>query len=168
MAQKKKAMRHSVPALRFKQWIDDWNKYEFSEAAHRRRPSEYLYMFSMAAAELRTLSDVYKRKRDGAEAEGIQRLRDTSRTGRIQRYVRFGYPYGDLKPPQRTPETLPLRKPGWLPTAIVINILVKGDERRGRKVHPEHLVTINSEDNSRCSIEVPSLAEFRTRRPASI
>lgn len=129
--------------------------YDFSEHAHRRRPQEHLYMFSMAASELRRLCAVYKRERDGAEAEGIQRLRDASRTGRIQRYVRFGYPYGDLKPPQRTPDTLALRKPGWLPTAIVINILVKGDTRRGRIVRPEHLVEVKDEEGARCTIEVP-------------
>lgn len=145
----------SVPALRFKQWLNDWNEYDFSQTAHRRRPQQYLYIFSMAAAELRKLCDVYKRERDGIEAEGIQRVRDASRTERIQRYVRLGYPYGDLKPPQRLPETLSLRKPGWLPTAIVINILVEGDERHGRTVRREHLAKIKVEDGARCSVEVP-------------
>jgi hypothetical protein len=71
----------SVPALRFKQWLDDWNAYDFSESAHRRRPPEHLYMFSMAASELRKLCDVYKREREGAEAEGIQRLSPVSANG---------------------------------------------------------------------------------------
>lgn len=145
----------SVPALRFKQWLDDWNVYDYSVSAHRRRPPEHMYMFSMAASELRKLCDVYKRERDGAEAEGIQRLRDPSRTDRIQRYVRFGYPYGDLKAPQQTPDTLVLRKPGWLPTAIVINILVEGDERRGRTLFSKNRVTITQEDGVRCLIELP-------------
>ena len=155
-----RAAHRSVPVLRFKQWLDDWDGYDFSEAAHRRRPPECLYMFSMSAAELRKLCDVYKRERDGAEAEGIQRIRDVTRTGRIQRYVRFGYPYGDLKLPQRTAETLPLRKPGWLPTAIVLNILVDGDERRGRALHPRHLVTITENGDSRCSLELPVDTDF--------
>ena len=117
-------------------------------------------MFSMSAAELRKLCDVYKRERDGAEAEGIQRLRDVSRTGRIQRYVRFGYPYGDLKPPQRTAETLPLRKPGWLPTAIVLNILIEGDERRGRTLDPRHVVNIVENGDARCTLELPADTDF--------
>lgn len=150
----------SVPALRFKQWLDDWNEYDFSESAHRRRPPEHLYMFSMAASELRKLCDVFKRERHGAEAEGIQRLRDASRTERIQRYVRFGYPYGDLKPPQQTSETLTLRKPGWLPTAIVINILVDGDERRGRTIRRQHIVNIVDEDGTRCRLELPGDTDF--------
>jgi len=146
-----------VPALRFKQWLDAWNEYDFSESAHRRRPPEHLYMFSMRAAELRRLCDVYKRERDGAAAEGIQRLRDVSRTGRIQRYVHYGYPYGDLKLPQQTSETLPLRKPGWLPTAIVINILVDGDERRGRVVHPDHIVDVVEDSEQRFALSVPKI-----------
>lgn len=149
-----------VPALRFKQWLNEWNSYDFSEIAHRRRPPEHLYMFSMAASELRKLCDVYKREREGAAAEGIQRLRDASRTGRIQKYVRFGYPYGDLKPPQQTAETLPLRKPGWLPTAIVINILLDGDERRGRILKNQHTVSIADEEGGRCSLQLPDNTDF--------
>ena len=82
--------RRSIPALYFRQWLNDWNQYDFSEKAHRRRPPERLYMFSLPASELRQLCDVYKRERKGSEAEGIQRLRDPTRTGRIQRYVRLG------------------------------------------------------------------------------
>lgn len=149
-----------VPALKFKQWLEDWNSYDFSEAAHRRRPPEHLFMFSMAAAELRKLCDVYRRKRDGADAEGIQRVRDVTRTGRIQRYVRYGYPYGDLKPPQQTSETLPLRKPGWLPTAIVVNILTETDQRRGNKVRPEHLVRVESAVEGRCELCLPDPREL--------
>lgn len=152
--------RGQVPALRFKQWLRDWENYDFSASAHRRRPPENLYMFSMAASELRKLCDVYKRERAGAEAEGIQRLRDPSRTGRIQRYVRYGYPYGDLKPPQRTPDALPLRKPGWLPTAIVINILIEGDERRGRTLQHRHRVDLIEEDDARCMLDVPTDLDF--------
>lgn len=158
LAQDQDGKANRVPALRFKQWLEAWNGYDFSESAHRRRPPEHLFMFSMRAAELRRLCDVYKRERDGAAAaEGIQRLRDASRTGRIQRYVHFGYPYGDLKAPQQTAETLPLRKPGWLPTAIVINILVEGDERRGRAVRPEHIVQVEADGDSLHSLLVPEI-----------
>lgn len=160
MSDKGKKVDGRVPALRFKQWLDEWNAYDFSAHAHRRRPPEHIYMFSMSASELRKLCDVYKREREGAEAEGIQRLRDSSRTGRIQRYVRFGYPYGDLKPPQQTPDTLALRKPGWLPTAIVINILIDGDERRGRTLQPKHIVSVVDNDGTRCELQLPADTDF--------
>ncbi len=145
-----------VPALRFKQWLENWEDYDFNEAALRRRPPEHLYMFSMRAAELRQLSDVYKRERQGTEAEGIQRVRDVTRTGRIQNYVRYGYPYGDLKEPQRTEETNSLRKPGWLPTAIVVNILLETDERHGRKILKEHLARIEETEDNRFELVVPN------------
>ncbi|HEX8238872.1 MAG TPA: DGQHR domain-containing protein [Allosphingosinicella sp.] len=144
-----------ISALRFKQWLDEWGGYDFDPEAHRRRPPEFIYLFSMPARQLRALCDVYKREREGADAEGIQRYRDPSRTELIQRYVRFGYPYGELKPAQRTQDALTLRKPGWLPTAIVINILIEGDERRDRAVRAEHLVEIEQEQGSRFSLIIP-------------
>ncbi|AWN35953.1 DGQHR domain-containing protein [Methylobacterium radiodurans] len=148
-----------IPALRFKQWLDRWNDYDFSEEFLRRKPPEHIYMFSLRAAELRALSDVYKRERQGSAAEGIQRVRDTTRTGRIQNYVRYGYPYGDLKEPQRTDETSSLRKPGWLPTAIVINILLADDERHGRKVSEGCHAAIKDLGDGRFEIIVPSKME---------
>jgi hypothetical protein len=160
VSQDKSADRLSIAGLRFKQWLDEWNDYSFEDSARRRQPAEHLFMFSMPAAELRRLCDVYKRERDGADAEGIQRLRDPSRTSRIQRYVRFGYPYGDLKPPQLGDDVLPLRKPGWLPTAIVINILVEGDERRGRTIAPQDLAEVVETDSANCTISVPARKTF--------
>jgi len=148
-----------VPALRFKQWLEEWDDYSFDDAPHRRRPPEDMFLFSMPARELRALCDVYKREREGSVSEGIQRYRDPSRTERIQRYVRFGYPFGDLRPPQRTGDALSLRKPGWLPTAIVINILIEGDERRGKQVRNEDLVNILREDGSRCILDIPALPD---------
>lgn len=138
----------SVPVLRFKQWLDIWDAYNFDGSAHGRKPEPYIYLFSMSAAQLRTLCDVYRRERTTDGAEGIQRRRDESRTGKILRYVRYGYPYGDLKPAQQTPDKERLRKPGWLPTAIVVNILVEGDRRRGRQVDPAHLVSVRSTESN--------------------
>lgn len=145
-----------IPALRFKQWLDEWDQYTFSEVELRRRPPKHLYMFSMRAAELRTLCDVYRRERTDESVEGIQRLRDESRTERIQNYVRFGYPYGDLKLPLRTEESRNLRKPGWLPTAIVINILIAGDKRRAKTINADDLVTVLDGNDGRSDLVIPS------------
>lgn len=149
-----------VPAIRFKQWLDIWDKYDFNGNEHRRKPDEHIYMFSMPAAELRRLCDVYRRKRDGSNVEGIQRIRDESRTSRIQRYVRYGYPYGDLKPAQRTSDKDALRKPGWLPTAIVINILTEGDTRRGRTVSSDKLVQVIEVAGDSVALSIPPVSEF--------
>jgi hypothetical protein len=143
-----------ISAIRMKQWLDVWDDYQYDVGEHRRRPPEHMFLFSMKAAELRQLCDVYKRERDGSNVEGIQRIRDETRTGRIRRYVRYGYPYGDLKPAQRTDDKLNLRKPGWLPTAIVVNILSAGDKRRGKLVKPEHLISIE-QDGDRFKLVIP-------------
>lgn len=141
-----------VPALKFKQWVNDWSGYDLGEAAV---PGSHLYLFSMPAAQLRRLCDVYRRTREGSNAEGIQRVRDESRTARIQRYVRYGYPYGDIRVSDRTPETRSLRKPGWLPTAIVVNILHSKDERRGKKVDPDHVITIKEGSSNFVELIMP-------------
>ena len=148
-----------VPALKFKQWLDLWDQYDFDPAAHRRKPDPHIFLFSMRAGELRRQCDVYRRQRTGDRAEGIQRGRDEGRTARIQRYVRFGYPYGDLKTPLRNDANAPLRKPGWLPTAIVVNILTAGDVRRGRSVKAEHLVR-PVEEEGRSTLLMPDAASI--------
>jgi hypothetical protein len=94
-----------VPALRFKQWLADWDTYASIKDGANRKPSPHIHMFTMPAGELRFLSDVYRRKRDQGVAEGIQRFQDRSRTAKIQRYVRFGYPYGDLPQGMMKPES---------------------------------------------------------------
>lgn len=148
-----------VPALRFKQWLADWDEYDFNAEQHRKKPDQHIFVFSMRAAELRQLCDVYRRKRDGSNVEGIQRIRDNSRTARIQNYVRYGYPYGDLKLPQRTEDKLPLRKPGWLPTAIVVNILASGDVRRGKSVKNDELIQVVENSDGSFALSMPSYRE---------
>jgi hypothetical protein len=68
-----------IPAIRFKQWLKEWDQYDYEISAHRRRPEPHIYLFSMKAADLRRISDVYRRRRDGDVAEGIQRRRDETR-----------------------------------------------------------------------------------------
>lgn len=135
-----------VPTIRFQQWLPEWDTYEYGTEAPRRKPEPYLYLFAMKAKELRKLCDVYRRINEGVGTEGIQRGRDDNRTARIQQYVQFGYPFGDLQEPLRTSDTENLRKPGWLPTAIVVNIMPVGEERRGRKVRAEDVVNIDERD----------------------
>ncbi|AHB11147.1 DGQHR domain-containing protein [Zymomonas mobilis] len=148
-----------IPALRFQQWLDIWNAYEYKEEEQRKKPDKYLYMFSMNAAELRKFCDVYKRDRQGSSSEGIQRTRDKLRTNRIYRYIKYGYPYGDLNSVQME-ENESLRKPGWLPTAIVINILQNGDKRKNKIISSEHLVKIEEDKNNFYKLELPHNSDF--------
>ena len=73
-----------VPAILCKQWLAEWDKYPFPPDNERRKPPEKLLVFSMSARQLRKLSGVYVRKRDGVEATGIQRLHEKDRSQKME------------------------------------------------------------------------------------
>lgn len=151
-------MRPTVEAIRFRQWLDVWNDVAFGDEGKRNRPPEHLYMFSMRANELRALTEPFRRRRDepNAEPTGIQRNLDEARSRLIQDYVKNGFPYSEMSPGRRRRYNLSdLRNPGWLPTAIIINILPDGADRRGRRVHPDDLVTIEGTGKV-CNLELPT------------
>ena len=149
-----------IPVLRLKQWLDEWDEYDFDESALRRKPEPHIYLFTMSATRLRHFSDVYRRERDPEHAEGIQRVREGSRTQRIRRYIKTGYPFGDLK--ESLHETnLHLRKPGWLPTAIVVNILTERDHRRGKTIAENHQARL-VERGEHHFIELPPEGDFQS------
>jgi len=144
-AEKKK---RSVPALPVSQWLPGWEKISFDPKEHRSEPEKRFYMFSLPARELRSLSGIRRRAAKNAaprtEDLGIQRQHDPERSEEIGRFVEFGYPWSTLSRSKReSAEFHDLRKPGWLPTAIVLNILTEGDERNGQKVDSEDLVKVN-------------------------
>ena len=128
------ANRRAVPALRVNQWLPGWDKIDFSAAEHRAKPPAYFFMFSLPARELRSLSGISRRQANSAVPRtddlGIQRQHDPERSEEISRFVEYGYPWSTLSDAKRgSAEFNDLRKPGWLPTAVVLNILVTGDIR---------------------------------------
>jgi hypothetical protein len=137
-----------VPALKVHQWLKGWDKVDFAPKSHRRRPEPHYYMFSLPAVELRSLSGIARRQVSGmiprAADLAIQRQHDPDRSMEIGRFVEFGYPWSTLSESKReSREFNDLRKPGWLPTAIVINILQPGDKRRDQKVAAGDIVRVN-------------------------
>jgi hypothetical protein len=148
-------MAGTIQAIRFKQWLPEWDEFGFDADQHRRKPDEHILLFSMSAVQLRALSGVYRRTRDSEGGEGLQRLHDPKRSAAIRDFVRFGHPYSSLPKAARGGASSAMRKPGWLPTAIVVNILTAEDERRGRKVATDDLVRIAHDDSSRAEITLP-------------
>src|SRR5205085_3207956 len=72
---------------------------------------------------------------------------DADRSEEISRFVEFGYPWSRLSKAKReSKEFEDLRKPGWLPTAIVLNILTQGAERNGIAVADGDLAVITETD----------------------
>ena len=144
-------MSAEITAIKVHQWLPEWDHVDFSEGERRRKPQPYFYMFSISAKKLRSLAAVYRRntaiRADGVEDLGIQRQHDPKRSEEINRFVRWGYPWSIMSAAQRDqPDFLSLRKPGWLPTAIVINILSRTDSRNGKGVAECDLVTVNDND----------------------
>lgn len=149
-----------IPALRLKQWLGSWDEFDFDADELRKKPEPYLYMFTMSAMKLRKLSDVFRRERVSQkdEGEGIQRALEERRTSRIKDFIKAGYPYCTLRENLRK-KNESLRKPGWLPTAIVVNILTSADQRRDRKVKDQHKVELKETDD-RFEICLPDVDGF--------
>jgi DGQHR domain-containing protein len=136
-----------IRALKVRQWMPGWNAVSYSADEHRRKPEPCFFIFSMPAAELRGLCGINRRQAAGvvprAEDMGIQRQHDRDRSDEIARFVSYGYPWSTLsEAKRRTTEFDDLRKPGWLPTSIVINIIPRGDLRNGTAVDDADIVSL--------------------------
>lgn len=164
-------MTKDVKALRFTQWMPEWDELKFNEKEHRRQPGPHMYLFSMPASRLRLLCGVFRRQRQDGVAVGIQRGHDAVRSELIRDFVRYGYPYSEMSPARRKnleTEYQDLRKPGWLPTAIVINILGPDDERLGKKVAEKDLVRILDHDDGSCLAQLPEAFTSPDWEPESL
>lgn len=161
-------MAGKIQAIRFKQWLPEWDHFDFDAGQHRRKPDEHILLFSMPAVQLRALSGVYRRTRDHEGGEGLQRLHDPKRSAAIRDFVRFGHPYSSLPIAARDEASAAMRKPGWLPTAIVVNILTANDERRGRKVATSDLVSISDEGGNRTELTLPYFDRLEQWMPSSL
>lgn len=150
------AAKKNIQALTFKQWLSEWDQLKFEPESSRNKPAPTMYMFSLPASQLRSLCGVFPRRREGSDVSGIQRGHDKDRSGLIRDFVRYGYPYCELSGKQRGSfDASNLKKPGWLPTAIVVNILTEKDERRGKKVNQKDLMALSSSSGSICEISLP-------------
>ncbi|TPM56258.1 DGQHR domain-containing protein [Mesorhizobium sp. B2-2-4] len=161
-------MAGKLEAIRFKQWLPEWGQFDFDPSQHRRKPEEHILLFSMPAVQLRALSGVYRRTRDHEGGEGLQRLHDPKRSAAIRDFVRFGHPYSSLPIAARNEASAAMRKPGWLPTAIVVNILTANDERRGRKVAASDLVSISNDGGNRAELTLPYFDRLEQWTPTDL
>lgn len=145
-----------IPAIRVRQWLEDWNSYDFDEKAFQRKPEEYFYICSMPAHLLRRLSGVRPRTDSGPRASdmGIQRGHDAARSEQIRRFIQAGYPWATLNTNQQKKFTN-LRKPGWLPTAVVANLVSATTERAGKSVNPRDLITIDGAGSDLVHLNLP-------------
>jgi DGQHR domain-containing protein len=133
-----------ILAIEVKQWLNDWNDVPFTK--DRRKPAPTFFVFSINANTLKRLSKVYPRKADDKRnvEVGVQRKHDPERSEKIRQYVFGGFPWSDLSETKRNSEEFSnLKMPGWLPTAIIANILAPGTKRGGQLVKKENLITLD-------------------------
>ena len=156
-----------IPAIRVQQWLNDWDSYDFDEKVRQRKPEPYFYLCSMSAPLLRRLSGVRRREATGPRASdiGIQRGYDKKRSDEIWRFVEAGYPWASLNTSQqnRFPN---LKKPGWLPTAVVANLLTESTERAGVKVAPTDHIRIENQGGNFASLTLPEGSDDRSWQPS--
>ena len=164
--------RKTVDAIKIKQWLPAWDGIEWDPSEHRSKPPEWFYVFSLQAHDLRRLSGVYQRttkRKKGAEDLGIQRELNEERADEISRFVEFGYPWSDLSAAnRRSAGYRDLRQPGWLPTAVIVNILTASDSRRGRSVADRDLIEVEDAGNGSTTLRLPSRLSRQAWSPAGI
>lgn len=147
-------MPDRVEGIRVHQWLDSWDKINWDKNNYRREPNHEFFLFSIKASELKRLSGIYRRKAKEGEKRtfdtGIQRSHDAKRSKKIKEFVEYGYPYCDLNDSLRNSgQHESLRKPGWLPTGIVINILTDEDCRNGHYIQKKDAISIKGQASSR-------------------
>lgn len=152
-----------IPALRVRQWLAQWDDLTYDAEQNQSRPKEHFYLFSMPASQLRALAGIYRRSTDRVtprkEDLGIQRKHDPERSEEIRRYVEGGYPWSGLSDAKRRDSrNSNLKKPGWLPTAVVVNILTVDDERSGHKLSNADVIRVEDDaSTSSASLHLPEI-----------
>src|SRR5579862_1845429 len=117
---------NKIPALKVLQWLLDWDKVKFGNSERRKKPQDHFYIFSIPARDLIKLSEVYRRTANKPRGKdtNIQRRLIPERSREIREYVTGGFPWSILSDKKRKSDDFKdLRMPGWLPTAIIANIL---------------------------------------------
>ena len=155
-----------IPALKVRQWLPEWDSVRFDSTKRRRRPPQHFYVFSVSAQRLRALSGIQRRtdadRQIGSTETGIQRRHDKGRSKEIQEYIRFGFPYATFSQRDRieygTEDSL---MPGWLPTAIVVNVFNPDfpDTRKGRSVADGDHILIEDGDGPFAKLRLPDKSE---------
>ncbi len=162
-----------LPAIKVNQWLPAWSAVKWNENEYRSEPKRWFYQLSISASYLKALSGIYprttKERSRSSDDLGIQRRHEADRSSEIARFVEYGYPWSDLSAKKReSSEFHDLRKPGWLPTAIVVNVLSSKDVRRGRKVHPDDLIEITTGKNGHITFTLPAGFTGRNWRPKEL
>jgi hypothetical protein len=150
----------TIPALVVQQWLPMWDRAKFEEGASRAKPEPQFYVFSMSAYDLRQLSGIYKRdpNKPPAEDTGIQRRHDAEKSRDVLNYISDGFPLSTLKKirERKDQEADDLRMPGWLPGAVVVNILKPGSRRGMGTLDLDDSISVTIGERGAANILLPT------------
>lgn len=133
------AKKIQLPALKVHQWHKEWDRVNFDPDQFQAEPKPFFLLSSIKAKDLKALTGVYRRSTKGklarANDPNVQRGHEEGRSALIREYVQFGYPWCEMNASRRSsPGANDLRKPGWLPSSILVNVLPVGAARNGKKL----------------------------------
>lgn len=141
------------------QWLSSWDRASWVD---RPKPPGNFFIGSIPLSILRNLSGVRPRtiedRKNATPDAGYQRSHDKDRLAKIARYIEYGFPLS-TEPNLPASSHSELINPGWLPTAILVNVLAQGESRpkggRSVEVQEKHLVRF-------LKIEDQTILEFPT------
>lgn len=150
-------LQRKIPLLKVPQWLRSWEAGGWHPDEGLGEPPHHFYVGAMPLRTLYALSGVRRRDPDARKREhpqpGYQRAHEDKRSKDIARYIQYGYPLSSqstLDPKEHSH----LIHPGWLPGAILVNLIPEGGTRaRGAadvKLRPEHAARIVEENGGVC------------------
>src|SRR5262249_24101928 len=137
------------------------------------KPEPYFYLGALKAADLKALTGAYHRstKSGGLRAldPNVQRGHEEPRSATIREFVKHGYPWCEMNEANRSrPESEELKKPGWLPTAIIVNILPPNARRHNQRIAMSDIVTIEESDDAISMLVMPEKFNGANWQPSAI
>jgi len=139
------------------QWLTDWNDVDYT-LPMRRKPDDHFYLLKMDIRILKRISDVHRRKanKPSSEETNVQRALREDRSIEIKNFVHLGFPMSTLgERDKNNTENQALRMPGFLPSAILVNIIGPGEKRGNTTMQEKDLITI-SHENGHPYINIPN------------
>ncbi|MCG3186036.1 MAG: hypothetical protein IOMNBAOH_00589 [Rhodocyclaceae bacterium] len=121
-----------IPLLKVPQWLDSWAVGGWHPQDGLDEPPHHFYVSSIPLRTLYALSDVRRRdmsaRKQANPQPGYQRPHERERSGKIARYLQYGYPLSSQRSLDPN-EHRDLIHPGWLPGSVLVNLLPEGAKR---------------------------------------
>ena len=169
---KKATISPIIPALKLRQWLSNWDQFTFDRTAQQTQPERQFLLCSIKASHLKALTGVYRRSTRGltprAKDPNVQRGHEEKRSETIRQFVEFGFPWCEMGEAKRKmPGAEDLKKPGWLPTAILVNILPPKTVRNGQIIADDDLVKVE-DSGEQVSLRLPKTFSGQNWEPKSV